>query len=36
MKETGFYQKKVLNIVFRAFKAGKIKRVDKGIYVGVK
>ena len=36
MKKTGFDEKKVANILFRSFKAGKIKRADKGIYVGVK
>jgi len=36
MKKTGFNQKKVTNILHRSFKAGKIKRADKGIYVGVK
>ena len=36
MKKTGFNQKKVANILYRSFKAGKIKRADKGIYVGVK
>jgi len=36
MKKTGFNQKKVTNILQRTFKAGKIKRADKGIYVGVK
>jgi len=36
VKETGFDQKKVRNIVFRTFKQGKIKRADKGVYVGVK
>jgi hypothetical protein len=36
VKETGFDQKKVRNIVFRTFKQGKIKRVDKGVYVGIK
>ena len=36
MKKTGFNQKKVTNILHRTFKAGKIKRADKGIYVGVK
>ena len=36
MKKTGFNQKKVTNILQRSFKAGKIKRADKGIYVGVK
>ena len=36
MKKTCFDQKKVSNILNRTFKQGKIKRVDKGIYVGVK
>ena len=36
IKKTGFDQKKVRNIVFRTFKQGKIKRSEKGIYVGVK
>ena len=36
MKKTAFNQKKVTNILHRSFKAGKIKRADKGIYVGVK
>ena len=35
-KKTGFNDKKVRNILFRTFKQGKIKRTDKGIYVGVK
>ena len=35
MKKTGFDQKKVRNILQRTFKQGKIKRADKGIYVGV-
>jgi cell division septum initiation protein DivIVA len=34
MKKTGFNQKKVTNILQRTFKAGKIKRAAKGIYVG--
>ena len=34
-KKTGFNDKKISNIVFRVFKAGKIKRVDKGIYIAV-
>ena len=34
MKKTGFDQKKVRNILQRTFKQGKIKRADKGIYVG--
>ena len=33
MKKTGFNQKKITNILQRTFKAGKIKRADKGIYV---
>ena len=35
MKKTGFNQKKVTNILQRIFKAGKIKRAAKGIYIGV-
>jgi len=35
MEKTGFNQKKVTNILQRTYKAGKIKRVGKGIYVGV-
>ena len=34
VKKTGFDQKKIRNIVFRASKQGKIKRAYKGIYVG--
>ena len=34
MKKTGFDQKKVRNILNRTFKQGKIKRAEKGIYVG--
>ena len=34
MKKTGFNQKKVTNILQRTFKAGKVKRAAKGIYVG--
>jgi predicted Rossmann fold nucleotide-binding protein DprA/Smf involved in DNA uptake len=34
MAKTGFNQKKVWAIVLRAYKAGKIKRVGKGLYVG--
>jgi hypothetical protein len=34
MKKTGFNQKKVRNILQRTYKQGKIKRVEKGIYVG--
>ena len=36
MKKTGFNQKKVSNMLNRAYKQGKITRVAKGIYVGVK
>ena len=36
MKKTGFNQKKVRNILNRTYKQGKITRVAKGIYVGVK
>ena len=36
MKETGFDQKKVRNIVFRTMKQGKITKADRGIYVCVK
>ena len=32
--KTGFDDKKVRNIVFRASKEGKIKKVGRGIYVG--
>jgi hypothetical protein len=31
--KTGFNNKKISNIIFRAFKAGKIKRADKGSYI---
>ena len=34
MAKTGFNQKKVRNILQRTYKQGKIKRVEKGIYVG--
>jgi DNA replicative helicase MCM subunit Mcm2 (Cdc46/Mcm family) len=34
VKKTGFDQKKVRNILQRTFKQGKIKRMEKGIYVG--
>ena len=34
VKKTGFNQKKVRNILFRTYKQGKIKRLDKGIYTG--
>ena len=36
MKKTGFNQKKVSNMLNRTYKQGKITRVAKGIYVGVK
>jgi len=36
MKKTGFNQKKVRNMMNRTYKQGKITRVEKGIYVGVK
>ena len=32
--KTGFNEKKIWNILHRAFKTGKIKRVDRGKYVG--
>jgi hypothetical protein len=32
-KKTGFNDKKIWNIIYRTFKAGKIKRADKGIYI---
>jgi predicted GIY-YIG superfamily endonuclease len=34
MNKTRFNEKKIWNILHRAFKAGKIKRVDRGKYVG--
>ena len=34
MDKTSFNQKKVSNILQRTFKQGKIKRVEKGVYVG--
>jgi len=36
MEKTGFDQKKVRNILRRTYKQGKIKRADRGIYIGVK
>ena len=36
MKKTGFDQKKVRNMLHRTYKQGKITRVEKGIYIGVK
>jgi len=35
MTKTGFDLKKVRNILHRTYKQGKIKRMEKGIYVGV-
>ncbi len=35
MEKTGFDNKKIRNILHRTYKQGKIKRVGKGIYVGV-
>jgi hypothetical protein len=35
VEKTSFNQKKVTNILQRTYKLGKIKRVEKGIYVGV-
>ena len=35
VKKTGFNQKKVRNILFRTYKQGKIKRLEKGIYTGM-
>ena len=34
MKKTGFNEKKVRNMLNRAYKQGKITRVEKGIFVG--
>ena len=34
--KTGFEDKKVRNIIFRASKEGKIRKVGRGIYVGSK
>ena len=34
--KTGFQDKKVRNIIFRASKEGKIKKIGRGIYVGAK
>jgi hypothetical protein len=33
-KKTGFDDRKITNILQRAFKAGKIKRAGRGIYIG--
>jgi hypothetical protein len=34
IKKTGFNQKKISNIIHRAFKHGRLKRVRIGVYVG--
>ena len=34
-KKTGFADKKLRNIIFRAYKEGKIQRADRGLYKGV-
>ena len=34
MKKTGFDNKKIRNILHRTYNQGKIKRVDRGKYVG--
>jgi hypothetical protein len=36
MKKTGFDERKVRNIIFRANKEGKIQRVGRGLYSGSK
>jgi predicted Rossmann fold nucleotide-binding protein DprA/Smf involved in DNA uptake len=35
-KKTGFDDKKIRNIIFRANKEGKIQRAGRGLYIGVK
>jgi hypothetical protein len=35
-KRTGFEDKKVRNIIFRAYKEGKIQRAERGLYKGAK
>jgi hypothetical protein len=35
-EKTGFNDKKVRNVIYRALKAGKIKRSGRGLYVVVK
>ncbi|MDH3882677.1 MAG: hypothetical protein OET63_00570 [Desulfobacterales bacterium] len=35
-KKTGFEDKKLRNIIFRANKEGKIKRAGRGLYIGAK
>ncbi len=34
IKKTGFEDKKIRNILFRACKQGKVKRAGRGMYVG--
>ena len=34
VKKTGFEDKKIRNIVFRALKLGKIERAGRGVYTG--
>jgi len=34
--KTGFEDKKLRNIIFRAYKEGKIQRAGRGLYIGVK
>ena len=36
MKKTGFDQKRIRNILQRTYKQGKIKRAERGIYIGVR
>ena len=36
MKKTGFDERKVRNIIFRAYKEGKIQRAGRGLYIGLK
>jgi predicted transcriptional regulator of viral defense system len=35
MKKTGFDERKVRNIIFRAYREGKIQRAGRGLYSGV-
>jgi predicted transcriptional regulator of viral defense system len=35
-KKTGFDDKKLRNIIFRAYKEGKIQRAERGLYIGAK
>jgi hypothetical protein len=36
MKKTGYDERKVRNIIFRANKEGKIQRAGRGLYIGAK